>query len=191
MVSAQTALIGAAGLVAYGAWVAYRASTQHPQDADPDTLEGELVSTTVSMFRLWRAPDQYAQTIAAAEREHGIPPRMLERLLWQESRYRDDIIDGRVKSRVGAAGIAQFMPATAAEFGIDPLDPAQAIPAAARYLRRLYGRFGTWTEALAAYNWGQGNVARRGLSAAPKETRTYWTQILADVNDVNAPTRYA
>lgn len=187
------ALIGAAGLLAYAAWITWRQATTHPAEleTETDSIEGEIVNKTVSILRLWRAPEQYADMIDRAEREHGIPPAMLERLLWQESRYRQDIITGRVRSPAGAMGIAQFMPATAAEFGIDPLKPEQAIPAAARYLRRLYNRFGNWTEALAAYNWGQGNVARKGLSAAPRETRNYWSQILADVNDLSAPTQYA
>lgn len=184
------ALIGAAGLLAYGAWLMWQRSTQAPGE-DTEGIGNTIVSSTVSFFRLWRAPAEYAATVARAERENGIPPMMLERLLYQESRYRADIITGKVRSKAGAMGIAQFMPATAAEMGIDPLDPEQAIPAAARYLRRLYARFGNWTEALAAYNWGQGNVARRGIAAAPRETRTYWTQILADVNELSAPTRYA
>ena len=187
----RAALIGAAGLLAYGAWLMWQQSTQHPAEIEDEGIGGEIVNKTVSLLRLWRAPEQYADLIDRAERQHGIPPMMLERLLWQESRYRHDIITGKVRSSAGAMGIAQFMPLTAAEFGIDPLKPEQAIPAAARYLRRLFNRFGNWTEALAAYNWGQGNVARKGLSAAPRETRNYWSQILADVNDLSAPTQYA
>lgn len=184
------AVAAAAGLLAYGAYVMWKRSTQPPGEPS-DAITDTIVSGTVRLFRLWRAPEQYAAAISRAEIEHQIPPMMLERLLYQESRYREDIITGKVRSRVGAVGIAQFMPATAADLGIDPLDPNQAIQGAARYLRRLYNRFGNWTEALAAYNWGQGNVARRGLAAAPRETRTYWTQILADVNEISAPVRYA
>lgn len=185
------ALVGAAGLLAYGAWTLWKRQTENPGEMDTDSLGGEIVNSTVSFFRLWRAPEQYAELIAGAEAQYGIPPMMLERLLYQESRYRQDIITGKVRSPAGAMGIAQFMPATAAEFGIDPLKPEQAIPAAARYLKRLHNRFGNWTEALAAYNWGQGNVARRGLAAAPRETRNYYAQILADVNSISAPTTYA
>lgn len=112
---------------------------------------------------------------------HGLPRDLLARLLWQESRYREDIITGRTRSSVGALGIAQFMPATAADFGVDPLEPFQAIEGAARYLGQLFRQFGNWPEALAAYNWGPGNVKRKGLAAAPLETRNYYTQILADI----------
>jgi soluble lytic murein transglycosylase-like protein len=138
----------------------------------------------VNKAAAWRPPATaapYLKAIAEAEAKHGIPSMMLARLLHQESRFRQDIITGRVRSKVGATGIAQFMPATAAEYGIDPVDPFASIDAAGLYLSRLYKRFGTWKQALAAYNWGQGNVARRGLERAPTETVNYFTQILRDV----------
>lgn len=160
-----------------------------PTTDEPSILE-EMMSTVRTSLGLWRPPAKYAGMIRAAEVAHGIPQDMLARLLWQESRYREDIITGRVRSPVGAVGIAQFMPATAAEMGIDPLNTAQAIDGAGRYLARLYRMFGTWSEALAAYNWGMGNVQRRGLAAAPRETRNYYSQILADVNAANG-TAYA
>lgn len=140
-----------------------------------------LGDTVKASIGLWHPPAAYAQAIDDAEVANGLPHDLLARLLYQESHYRADIISGRTRSPVGAAGIAQFMPATAKRFGIDPLDPFQAIPAAARYLALLYGQFGNWAEAVAAYNWGEGNVARKGLDHAPAETRTYYTSILSDV----------
>lgn len=123
----------------------------------------------------------YLDAIRSAEDANGLPRYMLARLLYQESRYRQEVIDGRVTSSAGAVGIAQFMPATARDFGIDPRDPWQSIDAAARYLSQLYRRFGNWREALAAYNWGQGNVAAKGVDAAPAETRSYFASILSDL----------
>lgn len=152
------------------------------------TFFDDIMSQTRTVLGLWKAPEKYLPTIRAAEQAHGLPFAMLERLLWQESRYREDIITGRVRSPAGALGIAQFMPATARELGIDPLNPAQAIPAAGGYLARLHRMFGNWSEALAAYNWGMGNVQRKGLAAAPRETRNYYAQILADVNTANGTT---
>lgn len=162
-----------------------------PQATDngPSTLD-TIMSTTSNFLGLWKPPAKYAAAIAQAEDSNGIPQNMLARLLYQECRYRADIISGATTSPAGAQGIAQFMPATAREMGIDPLDPAQAIPAAARYLAQQYRRFGTWTQALAAYNWGAGNVSRKGLDNAPSETRKYFTEILADVNATNG-TSYA
>ncbi|MEH2604396.1 hypothetical protein V1277_003773 [Bradyrhizobium sp. AZCC 1588] len=93
------------------------------------------------------------------------------RLLWQESRFKAAEV-----SSAGAQGIAQFMPRTAVEMGLkDPFDPLQAIPASARFLRKLHDQFGNLGLAAAAYNAGGGRIAkwlsRRG--ALPKETRAY------------------
>ena len=145
-----------------------------------DSFE-ELSMSIQTAIGAWRPPAKYAGLIAAAEDRHGLPRDLLARLLWQESRYREDIITGRVRSPVGAIGIAQFMPATAAEWGVDPLNVDSAIDGAARYLRWLHNRLGAWDRALAAYNWGIGNVQRKGLAAASRETRNYYTSILSDV----------
>lgn len=145
---------------------------------------GQVMDETrviVSGWSLDVVPERYRAAIAAAEDRNGIPEGMLARLLWQESRFRDDVIDGRLASPAGALGIAQFMPATAADMGIDPLDALASIDAAARYLGQLWRRFGNWPDTLAAYNWGQGNVARRGRNAAPVETRSYVASILGDL----------
>lgn len=133
---------------------------------------------------LWSPPASaapYLQTITAAETKYDIPPMLLARLLYQESRFRPDIISGAVKSSAGAIGIAQFMPATAADLGVNAYNPTDSIFAAAKYLRSLYNQVGSWSLALAAYNWGIGNVLRKGMSAAPLETQNYVAQITADV----------
>ena len=153
-------------------------------DTGPGIVE-TIMSTTRNVFGLWRPPAAYADAIAQAEQQNGIPPDLLARLLYQECHWRTDIITGRKRSPAGAIGIAQFMPATARQFGIDPTDPYQSIAAAGRYLAQLYRQFGDWTQALAAYNWGPGNVARKGLGAAPAETVAYFTNILGDVNNAN------
>ena len=192
-------LVMGAGLVGVAMLVRYQqaAASQdvgYSPDADtpyePETtFEDDFLNTLTNIpaavtraLGLWAAPAAYADAIATAEQAYGIPPRLLERQLWQECRWRADIINGRTVSSVGAQGIAQFMPATAREMGIDPLDPFASIDAAGRYMRTLYRKFGNWSEALAAYNWGQGNVDRKGLTAAPREAVNYYTQILADVN---------
>lgn len=142
---------------------------------------GEAVTAVRKVFELPARAAPYADTIADAETRYGLPPSLLGRVLYQESRFRTDIITGQTRSTAGALGIAQFMPGTAREMGIDPLNPTQAIDGAARYLRRLYDALGDWSKALAAYNWGIGNVSRKGLDAAPAETRAYVREILSDV----------
>jgi soluble lytic murein transglycosylase-like protein len=124
---------------------------------------------------------KYDALIKSSAEANGLDPAVLYRLLYQESRFRDDIITGKVRSRVGALGIAQFMPATAVqELGSveAALDPAKAIPGAARYLAKQIRATGSLVGGVAAYNWGIGNVQRKGLANAPKETREYVAAIL-------------
>jgi hypothetical protein len=118
---------------------------------------------------------EYDQLIAQAAAKYNIDPDIFRRLLMRESQLNPRAVN----PTSGAAGIAQFMPATARGLGIDPLDPAQAIPASAQYVRQNLNQFGgDYSHALAAYNWGPGNVASKGLAAAPAETRAYIANIL-------------
>ena len=153
--------------------------TDPEPDADSAGGSLSLIEGVENMVASITVPAKYAPLIAAAEAEYKLPSGILARLLWTESRFRDDIITGKVKSSAGALGIAQFMPATAMQLGVDPLDPASAIPGAARYLAQLQRTTGSWREAVAAYNWGIGNVQRKGLAKAPKETLDYLASIFA------------
>src|SRR5438309_4132087 len=90
------------------------------------------------------------QMVDGAAEANRLPAAFLTRILWQESRFRTDVI-----SPAGAQGVAQFMPQTAAERGLaDPYDPGPAIAQAARLLAELGGRFGNLGLAAAAYNAG-------------------------------------
>lgn len=113
----------------------------------------------------------------------------------------------KAKSHVGASGLWQFMPATGRHFGLEktPLydgrhDVYAATDAALNYLQYLHGMFGDWSLALAAYNWGEGNVGRavnraraQGLEPTyenlrmPNETRNYVPKLLAVRNIVANP----
>lgn len=125
----------------------------------------------------------YRDAIAAAELRNGIPPLMLARQLWQESRFRPDIISCKTGSSAGAQGIAQIIPRW--NPGVNPCDPMAAIDYAARKMAGLYRMFGTWERALQAYNWGEGNLSNYlagKISTMPAETRNYSAEILADVD---------
>ena len=140
----------------------------------------------MSSFLLkWKLPDSakpYKDAISNAENKYGLPPLLLARLLYQESRYRPDIISGQVKSSAGAVGIAQIVPRWHPD--VNPLDPFASINYAAKYLKSLYNQFGSWAKALAAYNFGPSNVARylKGeISSLPLETQNYVKEITSDV----------
>jgi soluble lytic murein transglycosylase-like protein len=109
--------------------------------------------------------------MARLEAQYGLPAGMLDRVWAAES--------GRGKfmlSPKGAKGDFQFMPGTANEYGVDTNDFYSGATGAARYLRNLLNRFeNDPRKAAAAYNWGQGNLAKVGgdISRAPLETRNY------------------
>jgi len=105
-----------------------------------------------------------------AER-NGLPPAFFMRLIWRESAFRPDVV-----SHKGAQGIAQFMPVTAQERGLeDPFDPASAIPHSARLLADLRREFGNLGLSAAAYNAGPERVRAwlEGRRTLPAETRAY------------------
>ncbi len=118
-----------------------------------------------------RSRREICDTLAKAARSNELPVPFFIRLLFQESRFKAGAV-----SHVGAQGIAQFMPTTAANVGLDnPFDPVQAIPAAARLLRSLLNQFGNVGLAAAAYNAGPGRVHKwlHQGSNLPDETRGY------------------
>lgn len=124
----------------------------------------------------------YLVAVLEAERRYGLPSGLLVRLIEQESAWDA----AAVNRRSGAAGLGQFMPATAEEFGVDRFDAWSSIDGAARYLRWLQGYIGRgWVDAVAAYNWGVGNVRRYGVAAAPAETRDYVDRIGGSILGVN------
>ena len=129
------------------------------------------VRATASIGEGSASPDSICEAVKAAAEEHDIPIGFLVRLLWQESRFRTAEV-----SPAGAQGIAQFMPQTAVEMGLrDPFDALQAIPASARFLRKLHDQFGNLGLAAAAYNAGGGRIEKwlSRRSSLPKETRAY------------------
>lgn len=175
------------------AWIASRSgggsSALQSVADDVSDVEDDIVGTLT--LGPWSPPSRaapYLEAIYAAEDQQGLPRNLLARVIYQETHYRADIISGQVRSSAGATGIAQLMPDVAAAYKVDPTDPFASIPVAAQELQKTYARFGSWTDAIAAYNWGQGNwnsFLRTGLGAngqaRPQENIDYVAQISADV----------
>ena len=118
-----------------------------------------------------RVRAQYIEAAADTERRYGLPAGTIGALLQVESGF-----NPAARSKAGAIGIAQFMPSTAAAYGIDPTNPMQSIDGAGRYLSDLRRQFGGNTAAaLAAYNGGtrQGQLVAGGLLPSKPETRNY------------------
>lgn len=148
-----------------------------PVTAPPVTVNQPKRSADYSRFLDSFAKTPFYQDILAAEEKYSLPKNLLPRLLWTESRYNPDAVSPK-----GATGIAQFMPATAADFDFDPTDPRASIDASGKYLAQLHRSTGDWRDTLAAYNWGIGNLTRKGWDKAPRETIDYVDGIYADTD---------
>lgn len=123
-------------------------------------------------------------------RAEGVPPE----LVWQAEA--ESTFNPAARSPAGAAGLYQFMPSTAQQFGLslspedERLDALKNARAAAKYLKILHSRFGNWPLAFAAYNCGEGRVSKNLRENGgrtfddihdklPAETRMYVPKIAA------------
>lgn len=140
---------------------------QPPSVVTPTRWDGE-----VPLYRgSYRGP--FVEMARDAARRHGIPEELFLRLVQQESRF-----NPRALSHKGAIGLAQLMPFTARELGVDPHDPYQNLDGGARYLATQYRAFKSWRLALAAYNAGPGAVKKHNGVPPFRETQNYVKIIL-------------
>ncbi len=156
---------------------------------------------SASMARLGK----YRTLMQNVLREEGVPQDLIY-LAVAESGFQAQALN----TRSGAGGMWQFMTYTGPEYGLTRngyfdyrFDPEKSTRAYARYMKVLYGMFGDWYLAMAAYDWGPGNIQRvvsrsgyadywelysRGMM--PAETRAYVPKILAAVLMAKNPERY-
>ncbi len=111
----------------------------------------------------------FSAQIEAAAEAGGIEPELLHAVVHAESAY-----NPRAVSPKGALGLAQLMPSTARQYGVnDALKPADNLRASARHLRDLMDHFGDIQLVLSAYNAGAGAVRKYGGVPPYAETRAY------------------
>lgn len=125
----------------------------HPGDAFSDWWKGEKDFVS----RKWYTPTgQYRGYLSDVDRRYGLPAGTMDSVFQTESGGR---MTGVPNSSAGAIGPMQLMPGTAAQYGVNPNDPHQAGDAAGHYLADLESKYkGDILKALAAYNWGEGNL---------------------------------
>ncbi len=124
-------------------------------------------------------PALYALKVAELSARYDLSPALIEALVWQESRWRPNAV-----SPVGARGLAQLMPGTARELGVNADDPFANLEGGARYLRQQIDRFGGDIEkALAAYNAGPGRVIRANGIPRIRETQNYVASIMGRLSN--------
>ena len=120
-------------------------------------------------------PAEWRSRVGELAAKYDISPALLEAVVWQESRWRTDAV-----SPVGARGLAQLMPGTAREMGVDAASPSANLEGGARYLRIQLDSFGGDVEkALAAYNAGPARVKRAGGIPRITETQQYVAAIMS------------
>jgi hypothetical protein len=137
-----------------------------------------LASTSLPSF----VPSQYRDPILRSAARWKVPPALMAGQLMAESGF-----DPGAGSPAGAQGIAQFMPSTAAAYGLsDPYDPVAAIDAEAHLMSDLLRQFGSPELALAAYNAGPAPVEACHCIPPYPETQAYVTRILALIGGAGA-----
>jgi len=111
-----------------------------------------------------------ADAVERAAAQHSLPPELIHSVIKVESNYNPVAVSSK-----GALGLMQLIPSTARRFGVlDAFDPADNIQGGAKYLRYLLDLYrGDYPLALAAYNAGEGAVAKYGTVPPYPETRSY------------------
>lgn len=169
--------------------------TQNFRKMPPAQQEAELTRLTLAArgggaidakIKFSAAVEAHAPVIDKAAQQYGIDPAIMRAQIAQESGGNPKAV-----SPAGARGVSQFIPGTAARYGVDVNDPASSIDGQARYMKDLLAQFGgDYRKALAAYNMGEGSKEKRNgveglvlkwgddwLSHAPKETQDYVASI--------------
>ncbi len=152
--------------------------------------DGGEIGTLASLVRGF-VPDEVLDELAIAERErpasdldtllresaqrHGLDPALLRAVVSVESNFKAEAVSPK-----GAQGLMQLMPSTAASLGVrDAFDPADNVDGGSRHLASLLASYGgDLKKALAAYNAGEGAVARHGGVPPYRETREYVDKVL-------------
>lgn len=130
---------------------------------------------TLDVFKetYFRTHVPYGAIIFREARKNDLPPELVAAMVHTESDFRAGLVSHKT-----AQGLMQIIPSTAALLGVDdPFDPEKNIAAGTRYFRYLLDRFDDETIALAAYNAGEGNVARYGGIPPFAETRDYVSKV--------------
>ena len=140
------------------------------QELTPGITDSAIVAQTSNPHTdaAWLDP-----IISRASRKYGVDVGLIKAVIKAESDFNPQAV-----SHAGARGLMQLMPTTARSLGVnDSFDPEQNVMGGTRFLKDMLQRYdGNVDAALAAYNWGPGNVDKRP-DHLPRETRNYLARV--------------
>lgn len=146
-----------------------------PETSNEFSVSAEISRNTVSAPAVEQqaVPRSIDEIVSRASRRYNVEPGLIKAVIKAESNFNPSAV-----SSAGARGLMQLMPGTAKDLGVtDSFNPEQNVMAGTRYLRQMLDRYdGNMDSALAAYNWGPGNVDRKG-DFLPRETRAYLAKV--------------
>jgi soluble lytic murein transglycosylase-like protein len=149
---------------------------ESPLQEESKDSQTEITPTLAAGYSPAKAqtPTSYENIIKTASRRYGVEEGLIKAVIKMESNFNPKAV-----SSAGARGLMQLMPGTAAGLGVkDSFDPEQNIMAGTRFLKDMLNKYGGDVDsALAAYNWGPGNVDRSRGAFLPRETREYLVKV--------------
>ena len=150
-----------------------------PESPPQEEIKNSQIEITPSLSSDYspvkaQSPTSFENIIKTASRRYGVEEGLIKAVIKMESNFNPKAV-----SHAGARGLMQLMPGTAAGLGVrDSFDPEQNIMAGTRFLRDMLDRYnGDVDQALAAYNWGPGNVDKSRGAFLPRETREYLVKV--------------
>ena len=174
-----TALLRAGGEVSFPAAMVTRVDPDevpYPEPVTEELVEAPPVPVVAGVADAVLAARPFADLISSAAAAHNLDPRLIHAVIEQESNYA-----ARARSKKGARGLMQLMPATARQYGVsNSYDPRSNIEAGVRHLKDLLSRL-ELPNALAAYNAGEATIRRYGGLPPFPETQNYVRRILQRV----------
>lgn len=178
--SAQPMFVAPVSSIAIPGWMSPHGSGATLIDSPPDCVDRGYRPSGILARSAEARRMAYYGMMSAIACEHRIPIALFDAVIIRESGYNPFAL-----SSAKAYGLAQLMPGTAADLGVDRYDPVQNLRGGARYLRQQLDRFGQVTLALAAYNAGPGRVRNRSIPRI-SETEAYVSNIVANWAKLNA-----